>query len=319
MLKKNYLALFAMLFCMKIVAQQDKLITHFIYDKMSINPGKTGVDMYNSICATSLYRNQWDKVNGAPNSAILNVEANLSKFFPGGVGLAFYHDAIGFARQNNLLLNYSYPISIGNNGTLGIGVGVGIINYGMNPEWVPPSTLNDPDLPLGFAATNLDANFGLYYSGKDFNVGFSTTHLSETLLKQSVTFNGAPLDQNYQTARHYYLMGGKTFRKTLGGDIDAQILLRTDLVKFSGDINARYIYTLKDDKQLYGGLTFRTSDAFAVMVGYTPISNLTVGYSYDLTLNKLANISRGSHEMVVKYCMFLKDKPVPSARHPRWL
>jgi type IX secretion system PorP/SprF family membrane protein len=189
----------------------------------------------------------------------------------------------------------------------------------MNPEWVPPSTLNDPDLPLGFAATNLDANFGLYYSGKDFNVGFSTTHLSETLLKQSVTFNGAPLDQNYQTARHYYLMGGKTFRKTLGGDIDAQILLRTDLVKFSGDINARYIYTLKDDKQLYGGLTFRTSDAFAVMVGYTPISNLTIGYSYDLTLNKLANISRGSHEMVVKYCMFLKDKPVPSARHPRWL
>jgi type IX secretion system PorP/SprF family membrane protein len=319
MLKKNYLALFAVLFCMKIVAQQDKLITHFIYDKMSINPGKTGVDMYNSICATSLYRNQWDKVNGAPNSAILNVEANLSKFFPGGVGLAFYHDAIGFARQNNLLLNYSYPISIGNNGTLGIGVGVGIINYGMNPEWVPPSTLNDPDLPLGFAATNLDANFGLYYSGKDFNVGFSTTHLSETLLKQSVTFNGAPLDQNYQTARHYYLMGGKTFRKTLGGDIDAQVLLRTDLVKFSADINARYIYTLEGDKQLYGGMTVRTSDAFAVMVGYTPISNLTIGYSYDLTLNKLANISRGSHEMVVKYCMFLKDKPVPSARHPRWL
>jgi type IX secretion system PorP/SprF family membrane protein len=319
MLKKNYLALFAMLFCLKIVAQQDKLITHFIYDKMSINPGKTGVDMYNSICATSIYRNQWDKVNGAPNSAILNVEANLSKFFPGGVGLAFYHDAIGFARQNNLLLNYSYPISIGNNGTLGIGVGVGIINYGMNPEWVPPSTMNDPDLPQGFAATNLDANFGLYYSGKDFNVGFSTTHLSETLLKQSVTIGGTTFDQNYQTARHYYLMGGKTFRKTLGGDIDAQVLLRTDLVKFSADINARYIYSLEGDKQIYGGMTVRTSDAFAIMVGYTPISNLTIGYSYDLTLNKLANISRGSHEMVVKYCMFLKDKPVPSARHPRWL
>ena len=319
MLKKNCLALFALLFYMKLVAQQDKLITHFIYDKMSINPGKTGVDMYNSICATSLYRNQWDKVNGAPNSAILNVEANLSKFFPGGVGLAFYHDAIGFARQNNLLLNYSYPITIGNNGTLGIGVGVGIINYGMNPDWVPPTTMNDPDLPQGFAATNLDANFGLYYSGKDFNIGFSSTHLSETLLKQSVTFNGATLDQNYQTARHYYLMGGKTFRKALGGDIDAQVLLRTDLVKFSADFNARYIYSLKDDKQLYGGLTVRTSDAFALMVGFTPISQLTLGYSYDLTLNKLANISRGSHELVVKYCMFLKDKPVPSARHPRWL
>ena len=304
-----------LLFSFKVVAQQDKLLTHFIYDKMSINPGKTGIDMYNSICATSIYRNQWDKINGAPNSAILNIEANLSKFFPGGVGLAFYHDAIGFARQNNLLLNYSYPISIGNNGTLGVGVGIGIINYGMEPTWVPPTTVNDPTLPIGFAATNLDANFGVYYSGKDFNVGFSSTHLSESLLKQSV----GGLSQNYQTARHYYLMGGKTFRKTFGGDIDAQILLRTDLIKFSADINGRYIYKLKDDKQVYGGLTYRTTDAIALMVGYTPINQLTVGYSYDLTLNKLANISRGSHELVVKYCMFLKGKPVPSARHPRWL
>ena len=319
MLKKNYLALLLLVASTNLFSQQDKLLTHFIYDKMSINPGKTGVDMYNSICATSVYRNQWDKVNGAPNSAVLNVEANLSKFFPGGVGLAFYHDAIGFARQNNLLLNYSYPISIGNNGTLGIGVGVGIINYGMNPEWVPPTQNPDNSLPAGFAATNLDANFGVYYSGKDFNVGFSSTHLNESLLNQNVAINGASFAQNYQTARHYYLMGGKTFKKTLGGDIDAQVLLRTDLVKFSADINGRYIYSLKGDKQVYGGLTYRTSDAIAVMLGYTPISQLTIGYSYDLTLNKLSSISRGSHEMVIKYCMFLKDKPVPSARHPRWL
>ena len=71
-------------------AQQDKLITNFMFDKMSINPGKTGVDMYNSICATSIYRNQWDKVNGAPNSAVLNIEGSLERFFKGGIGLAFY-------------------------------------------------------------------------------------------------------------------------------------------------------------------------------------------------------------------------------------
>ena len=278
---------------------------------MSINPGKTGIDMYNSICATSIYRNQWDKINGAPNSAILNIEANLSKFFPGGVGLAFYHDAIGFSRQNNLLLNYSYPISIGNNGTLGIGVGIGIINYGMEPTWVPPTTVNDPTLPIGFAATNLDANFGVYYSGKDFNVGFSSTHLSESLLKQSV----GGFSQNYQTARHYYLMGGKTFRKTFGGDIDAQMLLRTDLVKFSADLNVRYLWR----GMAYGGLTYRTVDAIGLMLGFMPITNMTVGYSYDITTNKLASVSRGSHEIMVKYCYFLPPPPVTKAAHPRWL
>jgi hypothetical protein len=84
-----------------LMAQQDKLITHFIYDKMSLNPGETGID--DGICMTSLYRNQWDKVNGAPNSALFNIGANLTRFFPGGVGLAFYHDAIAFNRGHSEL------------------------------------------------------------------------------------------------------------------------------------------------------------------------------------------------------------------------
>lgn len=300
-------------------AQQDKLLTHFIYDKMSINPGKTGIDMYNGICATSIYRNQWDKVNGAPNSAILNVEANLTKYFPGGVGISFYHDAIGFARQNNVLLNYSYPIQIGRAGVLGIGVGIGIMNYGLNPDWVPPTNNPDPTLPAGFAATSLDANFGLYFNGKDFYGGISSTHLSASQLQQNVTVGGVSFAQSYQTARHYYIMGGKRFKKIGPGDIDAQVLMRTDFVKFSADINARYILGMRDGKQLYGGLTYRTSDAVALMVGYTPIEKMTIGYSYDLTLNKLSSISRGSHELVIKYCYYLPPPPKQRARHPRWL
>jgi type IX secretion system PorP/SprF family membrane protein len=297
-------------------AQQDKVITNFMYDKMSINPGKTGVDMYNSICATSIYRNQWDKVNGAPNSAVLNIEANLTRFFKGGVGLAFYHDAIGFSRQNNLLLNYSYPIKISNIGVLGLGLGIGIINYGIDPTWVPPSNIPDPSLPVGFAATNLDANFGAYFQGKDFYAGLSSTHLSESLLEKSVA--GVGLDQNYQTARHYYLMGGKTFNDVLNGKIDAQILLRTDLIKYSFDINTRYFFTINNN-ELYGGLTYRNSDAIGVLLGFSPIDKFTVGYSYDITVNKLVSVSRGSHEIVLKYCYSIKSPKLTISRNPRFL
>ena len=220
----------------KSVAQQDKLITHFIYDKMGINPGATGVDK--DICATLLYRNQWDKVNGAPNSAVFNVEGNMTRWFPGGLGLSFYHDAIGFNRQNNLLLNYSYPLELGNAGTLGIGIGVGMINFGQSPVWVPPTTQTDLTLPVGFNATNLDMNFGLYFrSHNDWYAGLSSTHLNESLLRKQIgTFNN-----QYQTARHYYLMGGKTFRNIGDGNIDVQALVRTEMVKFSADINVRYI------------------------------------------------------------------------------
>ena len=315
-LKKCLAGLLLLIVSFSTMSQQDKLITHFIYDKMSINPGKTGLGLDNTICATSIYRNQWDKVNGAPNSAVLNIEANLSRILPGGIGLSFYHDAIGFAKQNNLALNYSYPIEIGSIGTLGVGVGVGLINYGLQPDWVPPTSLQDPDLPEEFAATNLDVNFGAYFNGKDFYAGLSSTHLTESLLKQQ-SANG--FEQSYQTARHYYLMGGKKFANMFGGTIDAQVLMRTDLVKFSADFNARYIYDFGNSKIGYGGLTVRTSDAVAMMFGYTPMENLTLGYSYDITVNKLASVSRGSHEIFFKYCYKLPEPPKQSARHPRWL
>lgn len=291
-------------------AQQDKLITHFIFDKMSVNPGATGFDR--DLCATLMYRNQWDKVNGAPNSVVFNLEANMSRWFPGGLGLSFYHDAIGFNRQNNLLLNYSYPLDIGNAGTLGIGLGVGMINFGQNPTWVPPTTQNDISLPVGFNATNVDLNFGLYFRGTaDWYAGLSSTHLSQSIMKKKVGM----VDQSYQTKRHYYIMGGKTFREIGDGAIDVQALLRTEFTKFSADINVRYIWR----DMLYGGITYRTIDAVGLMVGWYPIKNFVISYSYDITTNKLSSVSRGSHEIALRYCYKLPPVPIQTSRHPRWL
>ncbi len=295
-----------------VLAQQDKLITHFIYDKMSINPGSTGIE--DGICGTMIYRNQWDKVNGAPNSLVFNVEANMNRFFPGGLGINFFHDAIGFNRQNNLYLNYSYPVQLGNLGILGIGVGLGFQNFGQNPDWKPSQTANDPTLPVGYNATNFDMNFGLYLkANENWYVGISSTHLTQPSLSKKI----GNFTQSYDAKRHYYIMGGYTLKDVGGsnGDIDMQALVRTEFTKISADINVRYIWR----QMLYGGLTYRTIDAVGLMVGYMPIPNLTIGYSYDITTNRLATISRGSHEIALRYCYKLPSIPLQKSKHVRWL
>jgi len=314
-LRINILSLLICFVSVASFGQQDKLLTHFMYDRMSINPGETGLD--DGICATSIYRNQWDKVNGAPNSAVLNVAANMNRFFPGGLGLSFYHDAIGFSRQNNLLLNYSYPISLGNVGVLGAGIGVGMMSYSMNPAWIPPQTINDPSLPgADFSAINLDLNFGLYLKGRNYYAGLSSTHLSESEMLGSSTGIGVA---GYSTARHYYIMGGYKLPNIASGALDFNLMVRTDLVKYSVDINSRYFFK-KDSKEFgYVGLTYRTSDAIGIMLGYNAFKNFTCGYSYDITVNKLSSISRGSHEFFVRYCYYLKNPPKTYSTHPRWL
>lgn len=319
-MKKRILIVSSLLLStMSAFGQQDAALTHFIFNKMTFNPGSTGID--EGICASLLYRNQYDKVNGAPNTAVFNVEANLNRFFPGGLGITFAHDAIGFNRQNNFNLNYAYPLNIGGAGTLGIGLGIGLINFGLDPVWVPPNTLIDPTLPGSSSASTLDLNFGLYFKATaGFYVGLSSTHLAAPRLSQSALVGTAAT--NYLAARHYYGMAG--YKKTVGpGDLDIQAMLRSDLVKTSVDINVRYLYN-----QLYGGLTYRTSDAVALMFGYMFLNktnpnksriNMLASYSYDLTLNKLREYSNGTHELVVKGCYFLPPPPIQKSKHPRWL
>lgn len=307
-------------------AQQDKLVTHFIFDKMSFNPAATGINK--GICGTSVYRNQWDKVNGAPNSALLNLEANLMPVIKQdlGVGISFYHDAIGFSRMNQVKLNASYRVPVAGAGRLGIGIGLGLFNMGMSPDWIPPQPgAVDPSLPEGFADNKFDLNAGLYWKGnEDYYVGISSTHLTAPELSDGTGIGAATV--SYSAARHYYLMGGKKFLNLIndGWHLDANVLVRSDLVKFSSDINARVMY----EDLAYGGLTFRTSDAVALMLGARPfklanpgteLDNLLIGYSYDITINKLASVSRGSHEMMVRYCYYLPPVPIQKSKHPRWL
>ncbi|MCH2224531.1 MAG: PorP/SprF family type IX secretion system membrane protein [Crocinitomicaceae bacterium] len=316
---------FVLLTTAGVFGQQDKLITHFMYDKMSLNPGATGMGMSDGFCGTLIYRNQWDKVNGAPNSAVLNLEGSLSRIHPllKGFGLSFYHDAIGFTRQNNLVLNYSFHQDLSAvNGVLGVGIGAGFTNLGMTPDWVPPTGVFDPSLPTAFSATKLDLNFGVYFrSNDDWYVGVSSTHLSASTLTDA-TVTPAPV-WGYTSARHYYVMGGWNRTNTWGGDLDLNAVYRTDLVKSSAEISARYIRTLSREHKFYGGLGFRFIESVPIMLGYKGDLGggnfIDAGYSYDVSTNKLSSISRGTHEMMVKFCHYLPPVPIQKSKHPRWL
>lgn len=314
-MKKNILTLsaFVALSGACLFGQQDKLLTHFIYDKMTINPASTGLSK--GISATSVYRNQWDKINGAPNSVLLNVEGSVP-MVPGGLGMSFYHDAIGKMRQNSLLINYSFPYRIQGLGTIAAGIGVGMVNIGFDPKWIPPVTLNDPLLPGVNGGTNFDVNFGVMLKGdQNYYFGVSMAHLTKAAIK----------NVNYSNARNLFIMAGYTHAVTAptanglpGKRIDAQMVARTEFVKFSTELNVRYLH----DKDLfYGGLTYRITDGIGLMGGFNPpqIPNFTVGYSYDLTLNGLRDISNGSHEFLLKYVYFLPPPPVQKSKHPRWL
>ncbi|MCR9172194.1 MAG: PorP/SprF family type IX secretion system membrane protein [bacterium] len=318
-------------------AQQDKVLTHFMYDRTTVNPAATALTR-NSICGTFIYRNQWDKINGAPNSGTFNVEADLNQYVPNFfAGISFFQDMVGFNRQNFATLNAGYSFQSLLGFDLRAGVGLGIMNHSVTPNWLPPQTLNDANLTAPFSKTAFDANFGLYArhtmisNGHKWNAGISMTHLPAPNLESGIN-NSAGIPIGFQSARHMYFMGGYTVTGLNGGtgEIDIQTMTQTDFVEFSTQLSVRYIH----NNMLYGGLNFRSEDMVGLMAGVKPfalasnsgstslpaqLNRMMVGYAYDFSINQLSSISQGSHEIFVRYCHPLPGIPMTISKHPRWL
>lgn len=306
MIKNLLYCLLCVFVVQSISAQQDIMMTHFMFDKLRVNPAVSGID--EGISSSMIYRNQWDKVSGAPNTAIFNVEMNLNKYAVGGAGLSFYHDAIGPIRQDRLMLNYSYPFQIGEAGILNAGVGVGMLNFGLDPNWIPPTSSTDATLPVASSGTNLDGNFGVFYkSFRGYYVGLSSAHLNKPSIHTS----------NYTYERHYFFNAGHKFVNILGPrrDLEVQLLAMSDLIKHVGDINVRYTHA----NLFYAGLTARTTNTYCMMAGFYPLKNITLGYSFDLNANSILAASNGTHEIVIRYRYIAPIPPSEKSKHPRWL
>ena len=312
---KNCISLFVFCFVLNFsFAQQDKQLTHYIFDKMSFNPAATG---FKGICGTFVYRNQWDRVQDAPNTTLLNFQASL----PGqnlGVGLSFTNDAIGFQRNNTLTVNAAYHLRT-NYGVLSGGIGIGILNVGFSPNWIPPQTpwYNDPLLNGATAGTGFDANLGLMWHGisHPYFVGISTTHLVPLKLQ----------DLNWNVARHYYVLGGYNFRLRTERQIDIKpsVLIKADGAGAIFDLNVMSDFWLTPYSYVWGGLTYRMADAVAIQAGFAwsprqivSVNMFKVGYSFDIMTNPLNQYGKGTHELMINFCMFPPPKPIGKHGNP---
>lgn len=301
------------------------------------------------ICLSGVTHYQWrnfDDVttergtNGIPETSIDNVAPethnfNLSTMFKAnksgtnfiGVGVAIIDDIVGFTKTTSGLLDLNFKMrDKTGNSELAIGVGVGFQQFGLvNPnfQWRDP---NDPNIPTTNGSQGLmNMKAGVWYRQqrlgqfKNFYAGLSTTQLT------SGFYNGFIPGSQYsrQFVPHYYATAGADY------DLGAALILEPAILVKYGIITSEYRpqvdlqATVLYASTFRGGLSYRqwgTIDALSVMIGYKK-DWLELGYSYDITLSKINNVSAGTHEIMVKYCIPIEIKVVPRIHRlsPRFL
>lgn len=315
-MKKSLLFLLMLFFSVTVFCQQQQQFTQNMFNHLAINPGYAGSK--EAICGTLLARQQWlgfkdaQGNKGWPQTNQISIDAPIS-FLHGGAGITIFQDELGLEKNISFALSYAYRLSAGP-GTLGIGAQVYFLNKDYNFGKFIYIDQGDPVLnsvdELGNIGT--DFTFGLYYKiPNKLYFGVSSSQLSQPEI------NFSPTTAATKLSRHYYVSGGYYF--PIPGnpsfELDPSILIKSDFSSTQFDVNM----LLKYNNQFWGGVSYRPTDAVALLIGMN-WKSFHFGYSYDITTSDIKTYSSGSHELMIGYCFKLVQEFKPeSYRNPRFL
>ncbi len=301
-------------FSIGLKAQQDPQFTHNMFNHAFVNPGSYG--MYDGITVTGIFHEQWvgfkddDNIKQAPETILLTADSPL-RFLHGGIGVGIAQDKEAYTKNSLVKLGYAYHLNLGN-AKLGIGLNANFNNKFLNKDKLKAVSPDDPVLTAitdkGVMISDMSA--GIYLQKPRYYIGFSSTQLFETPAKGTGTASAY-----YTNRRHYYLTGGHDFLLPAfqGYVFTPSVFLKSDGNTFQADVNmmARY------NNKIWGGLTYRITDAVALMVGMV-YKDIEIGYSYDIPTSRIA--ATGTHEIMVRYRFKLeKDKTRSGYRNTRYL
>jgi type IX secretion system PorP/SprF family membrane protein len=305
-MKKYIFIMILALSCNWITAQQELMISQYMFNGLVLNPAYAGSHSYWS--ATALHRSQWVKFDKAPSTQTAAIDGRIAG---GKLGLGFNlsNDAIGVTNQFDLGVNLSSRVSLGA-GFLSAGIRLGASRYSANLTDLDVYQDGDPVYANninGEIAPRLGA--GLYYYQRTWFVGISVPSI--LAMDEKIANYSEGMNSFYRA--HAYLNAGVVIESSPDLAFKPSIL-----VKMQGnapvevDLNLNILMLRK----FWIGAGYRTGDALIAMLEWNITNQLRIGYAFDYTLSDLQRYSNNSHEVMLGYD-FGKDVNI-KARSPRY-
>jgi type IX secretion system PorP/SprF family membrane protein len=253
-------------------------------------------------------RQNIEKIAGAPRTQVLCGHLRIrnykriregqlkhgSEFTNIGVGGYLYNDMSGPLRKMGFQITYAYHVPLNQESISHLSFGISFNGFLYRLYYGELNTLRDPLIDEGTQQSFVpDANFGIYYYGKNIFAGISSTQLFETPIKWK--------DDKYTSIaikRNYFLLAGYRLQIKQIILLEPSMLINvTDntLKEFYEhfDLNLRVYYST-----LSFGTSYRFNDGLVVM-GQYQFQNFFVGLAYDYPFGNIWNYTYGNVEVVL--------------------
>ena len=308
-MKTNYKIFFTavILFCgITVSAQQQSVYTNYLFNIFGYNPAFAGSQKF--MQANLYYRNQWTGFEGAPKTYLVSMNGPLKKIKNMGIGGMVMTDKSGLLGRNSAHVSAAYHIDVNSKTRLAGGLSLGFIQYNVKIYDVKAYDAGDYLLTGNILAGNaLDANTGIYLYNPKYFVSISCQQMFNNKIKWK--------DTQGKLIRQFNTILGYNYKVDKDFTIQPSVLIKgSQPVPAQVDFSLKCIYkdmvslaaSLRNNKNIDN--KFKSS-ALAFMVEYKAIKKITVGYSYDLSLNTIRKYNTGSHELYLAY-NFIKKKHV---------
>jgi type IX secretion system PorP/SprF family membrane protein len=282
-------------------AQQTAQSSLYFFNPLHFNPAYAG--SRGSLNATLVHRAQWLGWDGAPRSQFLSVHAPVWRKNL-GLGLTLNNDKIGSRSNLAAMFNAAYHLKFKQSSwRFSFGMSGGWMNNQADFSSLLATDLNDPNMQQGYSLSKPNLGAGIYAYHKKAYIGLSMPHLIERNLDTI---------SNSYLQRHTYLTAGMVIPYNSVIDIKPSILLKyTANAPLSLDLNvSAFLY-----KQFWLGVLYRYNEGIGFNCAYSPSDRWSLGYAYELPLNRLLYRNWGSHEICLSFDLRSKLNAFISPRY----
>ena len=292
-MKKISLIIICVLSLSKAFAQQDPMISQYMFNGLFLNPAYSGSHKYYT--SSLLHRTQWVNFSGAPKTLLLAVDGLApTKSENMGVGLIVAHDRMGATEQTDIYANYAYQLKL-KKGKLAFGLKAGVSNYVFKSDGLVIWDQGDEVFTGRRNAWLPKFGFGAYYFADNWYAGLSIPTLVAYDARHDFSFD---VNKGSFLHRHYYLYGGYVFKLNDKFKLKPSALMKyLPSAPIEADINLNLLY----NDQFWIGCSYRSMDAVVFMIEYQTNTRFRVGYAFDLTTTKIRKYSAGTHEIMIGY------------------
>ncbi len=297
--------------------QQEQHFSQYMVNQYLINPALGGTEDFTDIKLG--HRRQWVGFEHAPKTSYLTTHTTLGRDYNArdhhhkgehkswsGIGGYVFTDNTGPINRTAFYGQYSFNMPLTKKIRLSTGAFLGLKQYRYDFSGLRRESTVDPAIVTNQMSTEMkpDMSIGLWMYSNSFYAGLSLFQL----LKNKISYQGAALSgalNNGYMNRHLFITSGLRLPVAREINIIPSFLLKAVTgAPVSADLNLKLDYTNK----FFVGLSYRTQDAFALIIGTIISHRFEMSYSYDVTTSSIRQASSGSHEIIVGFRIVHKGR-----------